>query len=180
MEKSMEDYRRELIDMASRSSVGGRELFAEDSMVENAPQNAMPNSPQTMMPNNTTNLMGSGTLVVELTHSKGLFPVVNAQVCLSDMNGRPIGCNRTDNSGKTEEWRLPAPPRANSETPNDPNNVSAFYNIRVDAEGYVPVIIEGVPIFDGVRTLQPLDMFFLGAAESNEPQVIKFNNSYTL
>ncbi len=179
MEKSMEDYRRELIEMASRVA-GGRELFAEDSMVENAPQNTMSNSPQTMMPNNTANLTGSGTLVVELTHSKGLFPVVNAKVCVIDMSGRNIGCKQTDSSGKTEEWRLPAPPKANSETPDNPGDVSAFYNIRVDASGYVPVIIEGVPIFDGIRTLQPLDMFFLGAAQSSEPQVIKFNNSYTL
>lgn len=172
MEKSMEDYRRELLNMASRSAVGGRELFAEDSMVENTAQNEVQNT--------TPNLSGSGTLIVELTHSKGLFPVVNAKVCLSDMNGRNIGCKQTDNSGKTEEWSLPAPPKANSETPDDPNNVSAFYNIRIDADGYVPVIIEGVPIFDGVRTLQPLDMFFLGAAQTDAPQVIKFNNSYTL
>lgn len=173
MEKSMEDYRRELLDMASRSTVGGRELFAEDSMVEDATQSTVPSV--------TPDLVGEGTLVVSLTHSKGLFPVVNAKICLSDMSGRTIGCKQTDSSGKTEEWRLPAPPKANSENPNgNPNDVSAFYNIRIDAQGYVPVIIEGVPVFDGIRTLQPFDMFFLGAAESSEPQVIKFNNSYTL
>lgn len=176
MEKSMEDYRRELLQMASRSAVGGRELFAEDSMAELPKADAT----QTVVPNNTANLTGSGTLIVELTHSKGLFPVVNARVCVSDMAGRNLGCKQTDSSGKTEEWRLSAPPKANSETPGDPNDVSAFYNIRIDANGYVPIIIEGVPIFDGVRTLQPLDMFFLGAAGSSEPQVIKFNNSYTL
>ncbi len=170
MEKSMEDYRRELMDIASRSTVGGRELFAEDSKLEGEEpmQSVSPNS------------LGSGTLIVELTHSKGLFPVVNAKVCLSDANGVSIGCKQTDNSGKTEEWRLPAPPKANSETPDNPNAVSAFYNLRIDAEGYVPVIVEGVPIFDGVRTLQPLDMFFLGASESSAPEVIKFSNSYTL
>lgn len=166
MEKSMEDYRRELIDMASRSSVGGRELFAEDSLAENMEVISTPS--------------GSGTLVVELTHSKGLFPVVNAKVCVSDMGGRNVGCKQTDSSGKTEAWRLSAPPKSNSETPGDPEDVSSFYNIRIDAEGYVPVIIEGVPIFDGITTLQPLDMFFLGAAQSSEPQIIKFNNSYTL
>ena len=241
MDKSIEDYRRELMDMAMRGGVGGRELFAEDSRVETMPprptqptppqiqtrptvpddmppQNSLrptppaspqptpnpptpetsgpipprPTTPQPMPPRPTQpvpprpmpprptpqrpqppqtrpipvppppsapELSASGTLVVALTHSKGLFPVPNARVCVSDSLGNNLGCKQTDASGRTDEWRLPAPPKANSASPGS-SNVSAFYNIRIDAEGYVPVIIEGVPIFDGVRTLQPLDMFF--------------------
>ncbi len=273
MEKSIEDYRRELMDMAARGNSGARELFAEDSEVETTPpqmsspptlpqemepqptpqrpappqiqpvppqtlpqrptpqrpiepqpapqrptqprptpprptpprptpprptpprptpprpESPMPTPPPQMAPApsrpippiNAPNLTASGTLVVVLTHSKGLFPVPNARVCVSDTNGNSIGCKQTDESGRTEEWRLPAPPKANSASPGaSASDVSAFYNLRIDAEGYVPVIIEGVPIFDGVRTLQPLDMFFAGAADSTAPEVIKFNNSYTL
>ena len=189
----------------------GRELFAEDSKVETTPPRPMPQPapqmpprpmpqpptpptpprpvpqptpptrPQPMPPIKPPTHSGIGTLVVVLTHSKGLFPVPNAKVCVSDANGNSIGCNITDSSGRTAEWRLPAPPKANSTSPGaSASDVSAFYNIRVDAEGYLPVIIEGVPIFDGVRTLQPLDMFFAGAAPSGAPEVIKFSNSYTL
>lgn len=256
MDKSIEDYRRELMDMAMRGGVGGRELFAEDSQVETMPPRPtqptppqmppqpivpepmppqtrptipepmpprpapkpptppqvsrpipprpttpQPTQPQPMPPRpippvpprpqpsqtrpvpvpppSAPELSASGTLVVALTHSKGLFPVPNARVCVSDSLGNNLGCKQTDASGRTDEWRLSAPPKANSASPGS-SNVSAFYNLRIDADGYVPVIIEGVPIFDGVRTLQPLDMFFAGAAPSTAPEVIKFNNSYTL
>lgn len=177
--KSIDDYRRELMDYSSRSTVGGRELFAEDSTKEEENLPVAQNSGS--VDNTSLGDSGFGTLIVSLTHSKGLFPIAGASVCIEDSAGKRIGCKQTDQSGKTTEWQLPAPSKELSENPGvAPADVSSFYTIRVTADGYLPVVIEGIPIFDGVKTLQPLDMFFAGAAPSGLPEVIKFSNSYTL
>lgn len=125
--------------------------------------------------------MGEGSLVVFVTHSRGLYPVENATVRVAKKSGEPIVTERTDSSGKTPPLTLPAPSKIYSETPGEnADDVLEGYDVRIDADGFVSVIIQGVPIFDGVKTLQPINLVFLSAAPGPGPTVIKFNNSYTL
>ncbi len=125
--------------------------------------------------------MGEGSLVVFVTHSRGLYPVENATVRVAKKSGEPIVTERTDSSGKTPPLTLPAPSKIYSETPGEnAADVSEGYDVRIDADGFVSVIIQGVPIFDGVKTLQPIDLVSLSAAPGPGPTVIKCNNSYTL
>lgn len=125
--------------------------------------------------------MGEGSLVVFVTHSRGLYPVENATVKVAKENGEPIVTERTDSSGKTPPLTLPAPSKIYSETPGEnAADVLEGYDVRIDADSFVSVIIQGVPIFDGVKTLQPIDLVSLSAAPGPGPTVIKFNNSYTL
>ena len=125
--------------------------------------------------------MGEGSLVIIVTHSKGLYPVENALVRVTKNDGEPIISERTDSSGKTPPLSLPAPSKIYSEAPGESSSdVLEGYNVRIDADGFVSVIIEGVPVFDGVKTLQPMDLVSISAAPGPGPTVIKFNNSYTL
>lgn len=115
-----------------------------------------------------------------LTHSRGLYPVSGANVTV--LSGeRVIEREVTDLSGKTRRIMLPAPSKIYSESPEgNPRDVSAFYNVTVSADGFLPVRLEGVPIFDGVNTTQPLDLTYRATAGNDRPITIKFDNSYTL
>ena len=115
-----------------------------------------------------------GELIILVTHSRGTFPVENAEVTIFDRDNNVIKKVTTDNSGRTDRIILQALPKALSESPNDENkDVSKFYNARIDAENFVSVLIKNIPVFEGITSLQSYDMLYKGAASSQELQVIE-------
>jgi len=63
----------------------------------------------------------------------------------------------TDESGLTPFVILEAPSRSESLIP-DGGNAYAVYRVTVNREGFYPVEVGRVPIFDGIRALQPIAM----------------------
>ena len=181
MEKTIEDYKRELMDFyrrheavpANTQDIRPSEV---DENIGSRPTIPLPSQP---MPEPEA-YTGVGGLTVALTHSRGLYPVAGANVTVLDGN-RVIEREVTDLSGKTKRLLLPAPSKIYSEAPGENyRDVSAFYDIKIEAEGFLPVTVEGVPIFDGVNTTQPLDLTYRSTAGNDQPIIIKFDNSYTL
>ncbi len=89
----------------------------------------------------------TGALKVALSESLSLSPIVNAQVSIS-FTGDPTSKTQnyvTDLSGQTKPISLEAPPKAYSETPNEPQPY-ANYTITVKAFGYEDTIVDGVEI----------------------------------
>lgn len=175
MQRSIEDYKKEIMDFYNRRTVD----FSPDTVSEenSAPQdivseqsNDLPDYPD-----------GTGRLSVFVTHSGGLYPIVNADVTVSDSGGKIFAKQKTDISGKTPVINLPAPSKIYSEAPG-PNikDVASFYNVRIDADGFVSVILEGLPIFDGILSNQGYDMTYLAAADDDRPQVVRFSNQNIL
>ena len=175
MPRSIEEYKSELMDFYKRRNVDltpeiTKEEKASLDDIENINPKTMPEYPD-----------GSGSLSVFVTHSGGLYPVVNADVTVSDQSGKVFAKQKTDISGKTPKIDLPAPSKKYSEAPGpNINEVAKFYNVRIDAEGFVSAILEGLPIFDGILSNQGYDMTYLFAAEDTRPQVIRFSNQNTL
>lgn len=101
---------------------------------------------------------GKGLLQVIVTTANGAFPVANAQVVLSAKPERVLlHSARTDESGKTDVFTLAAPPAALSEIPQG-GIPYAEYRLEIRADGFYPVIYEGVPIFEGIKTDQPVSL----------------------
>lgn len=181
MEKSIEDYKRELLEFSRRARVipANTQDIRPPEVDENIGTRPDLSLPEEFLPD-PEEYTGSGGLTVALTHSRGLYPVSGANITVFD-GGRVIEREVTNSSGKTQRLLLPAPSKIYSETPGEnPRDVSAFYDLLIEADGFVPVRIEGVPIFDGVNTTQPLDLTYTAAAENNRPIVIKYDNNYTL
>lgn len=63
----------------------------------------------------------------------------------------------TDEDGLTEVVELAAPPAALSMTPGNPAPYGV-YNITVQKEGYGRVENVGAPVFDGVLSVQPVNL----------------------
>lgn len=181
MEKSIEDYKRELLEFSRRAKVlpaNTQDIRPPevDEAIGTRPD--VPLSPE-FLPD-PESYTGSGGLTVALTHSRGLYPVSGATVTVYDGN-RVIEREVTDLSGKTKRVLLPAPSKIYSESPGEnPRDVSAFYDLSIEADGFLPVRIEGVPIFDGVNTTQPLDLTYRVSAAGDQTIVIKYDNSYRL
>lgn len=122
--------------------------------------------------------MGTGELIVSVTTGRGTMPVAGAKVTVvtPTKSGNKIMAQvTTDNSGRTENISLPAPVRAFPLYPEPigGGDQSAIYTVVVDAPGYVTTINKEVAVFDGVTSVQRIDMMVAMAADGDvQPRVI--------
>lgn len=101
-----------------------------------------------------------GTLLFQVTGGQGAFPIGGAKIIitksLTDSHALSI-TTATDESGKTEEFSLPAPNKGLSQAPGG-KEVFAVYDAVITAPGYQAATVRDIPIFDGVTTIQPVEL----------------------
>lgn len=97
----------------------------------------------------------TGELTFAITNATGQFPIQNAQIRISFQGepGRVLEQVDTDESGRTENVYLPAPPTAYSMEPSD-NQPYTEYSVEVSAPGYEPAVVEGVEILPDRLAIQ--------------------------
>lgn len=126
----------------------------------------------------------NGGLVGIVTALRSLYPVPKARVTVfegSMDNMKIIATDETDESGRTRLFVLPAPDRAESQSPSDNKVPYANYNMLVEAEGYVSNIHLNIPVFSGVTSLQRSNMLLLETAgEDKSPQIFDEAEKYDL
>ena len=112
----------------------------------------------------------NGYLKVRVTRAGGTLPVRDAIVTIREYgNGEAtdddiIYSLRTDRGGLTETVALPAPAFADSTRPGN-TRPFALYNAEVKYDGFYPVELVGIPIFEGIVALQPVDLMPGGEAD---------------
>lgn len=126
---------------------------------------------------------GMGYLLVNVTSVRELYPVENAKVTvfkgsIEDM--RKIAELVTNQSGKTELFPLPAPPRALAEDSSNQKPTYAEYNILTEADGFLPTINMGAAVFDGVTSIQNVNLIPKTAYNENDSNVFDEENNYDL
>ena len=129
---------------------------------------------------------GQGYLVVHVTTARGAIPLEGVRVLVrnylppeTEGRGDVIATLISGRDGNTPTLPLPAPPRANSLTPND-SPAYQPYLIEVDAPGYFAQRYINVPIFDGIVAVQPADLIPLpenGRTDSRTPDGERFFES---
>ena len=119
--------------------------------------------------------MGKGNLIVHVTTARGAIPLEGAQVTVrgyepefTENRGDVLLTLTTDRSGNTERITLPTLPLSDSMSPTDTRPFSV-YNLEVHLEGYRGQIYYGLPIFDGITAIQPVDMIPLSEDGSGAP-----------
>ncbi len=103
-------------------------------------------------------LTGEGRLQIRATTASEALPVSDAAVVITDRRrdgelGTLLYSARTDRSGLTPEFTLAAPPASEGETPG--GVPFQEYEVYVSADRFRPIHFLGVPVFDGVTTVQP-------------------------
>ncbi|MEA5135490.1 MAG: carboxypeptidase-like regulatory domain-containing protein [Candidatus Fimivivens sp.] len=107
--------------------------------------------------------MGAGNLIVDVTTQNRTKPVMGAVVTVThseESGNKVVAKATTDNSGKTEPIRLPAPIR---EIPVYPQpmiggDLSAQYLVTVESPGFESATDEEISIFDGVTSVKRIDL----------------------
>ncbi len=114
---------------------------------------------------NTSN----GFLKVQVYSAQGAFPLKDARVVISkelDSQQKIFYEMVTDESGITQPVSLPAPDASHSFVV-DGMRPYENYNIEVSKDGFQTSLREGLPIFPGVVSLQPIQLRPLLASEQN-------------
>ena len=99
--------------------------------------------------------MSEGRLQIRATTASEALPVADATVIVTTQ-GEPstlLYSARTDQSGLTPEFVLPAPPASEGDAPGGVPFTE--YEVYVHQERFRPIHFLGVPVFDGVTTVQP-------------------------
>lgn len=109
-----------------------------------------------------------GYILVQVSTADQAIPITDANVIISrvaDGGEELIRVLKTDRSGKTEIVAVPAPPAANSQTPDDIGARFFKYNIRVDYPGYITTENVNVPVFEGQKSIQSVSMIPLSEGD---------------
>lgn len=136
--------------------------FNESLYVELNREDAQPAIPVAGTPANdntgsptAAELTGQGSLVVQVSLAKGAIPVEGAKVIVS-LEDKVLGEFLTDKSGRTPTLSLPAPGKELSQTPDGVIRPYSIYNVRISYPGYYVEEAINVPIFDAIKSIQPV------------------------
>ena len=113
----------------------------------------------------------SGVIKTQVFTARRTYPVENAQVNLYKVfpdGAYLIDSQFTDRSGQVKPVTVPALERSLSETPGDPAPYVS-YRITVSHPDFMDAVIEQVPVFEGVTSLQAVDLIPAAAAPVNSP-----------
>ena len=102
-------------------------------------------------------LTGQGYIKVQASIANGAMPISGAQVSVRQ-DGIELVLTVTDENGETEEIPLKAPSKALSEQYETVMRPYSVYDVFTDKDGYVPVRNLNVPVFDGIVSIQSVNM----------------------
>lgn len=117
---------------------------------------------------NAPDMKGTGYLQVEVTTGDGAVPVPKAAVIVTqELGGQSylVTMKLTDRSGATDIIPLPAPLAEFSEAPDPSERPFSEYNVTVYKKGFYTVPEVTVPIFDTVKSIQPVPLIPLAENE---------------
>ena len=112
------------------------------------------------MQENTTDNIGTGYLLVKASTARGAIPLENVSINIRSTVPLDTGIIRTlktNSSGLTDKIPLPTPPKSLSESPGFLLPY-ATYDIDVFKDGYTPVHLKNVAVFDSITSVQPAIM----------------------
>ena len=93
---------------------------------------------------------------------------------------RKLAESVTDQSGKTELFTLSAPPRSLAEDSENREPTYAEYNILTEADGFLPTINMGAAVFDGLTSIQNVNLIPKTPYNENDSNIFTEENNYDL
>lgn len=106
----------------------------------------------------------TGYLVFEVHEDspvRGRIPIENAKITISKLLGDGYYFSKivtTDENGETDPIELPTVSRERSLRPEEEGQVAAGYYASIEAPGYVRQDIYNVEIFDGITSVQHVNL----------------------
>ncbi|MBD5145207.1 MAG: hypothetical protein HDT21_04740 [Ruminococcus sp.] len=123
---------------------------------------------------NPTDMSGQGYLQIEVTTASGAIPVRDATVIITEQNDGVdslIGMVITDENGTTPIVPLAAPSQSFSESPDPAERPYSEYNISVYKKGFYSIPKLTVPVFDTIKSIQPVSVIPLAEFERSGSEI---------
>lgn len=181
MDKSLiEQYIEEMRQMSKRAMPTNQALPPESSLPTPPPDSA-PLKPNGSEP--PPSYSGQGYLVVNVTSVRGLYPVEGAKITVfsGSLDDKTVlFTDYTNQSGKTILFTLPAPPASLAQESENDILPYSYYNILTEADGFVPTVNYNVAIFDGITSLQSVNMLPKTPQNEGDTTVVDEKNNYNL
>ena len=108
---------------------------------------------------------GTGYLILHVTTAGGAIPLEGVKInvnrydpeaaSLPNTRGDTVASPISGTDGNTARIPLSAPPRQLSNSPNNPSPF-ALYSVDASLDGSYSQSYTGIPIFDGVTSIQPI------------------------
>jgi len=113
--------------------------------------------------------MPQGTLKILATTGAGTVPVAGASYVIKDKSGTVLFSGITNENGESLVYTLDAPPRELSLQP-DPFGPRpyAVYDVWIGKPGFASLTFTDVEVFDGIDSIQPVEMIPLVEGEDEE------------
>ena len=125
-----------------------------------------------------------GKLIVITRSARQALPIEGVLVTVTSNQNEfsgVVASRKSDRNGVTEYIELPTPPKSNSDSPSGGQPYS-LWNIDADINGYYPVRNIGAQVYDGVTTVQTVELIPLAKGFGDLPVPdgdINFNQSQT-
>lgn len=114
---------------------------------------------------------GKGRLVVRVYTSRAELPIVDATVVVTQRNQdgkyKLLSVQATNSSGMTQPITIPTPLLGESTHPGAQLPPFAICDVWAEHPGYAMLLVEGVQIFDGVETIQDMELEPLTEGQSS-------------
>ena len=114
---------------------------------------------------------GKGRLVVRVYTSRAELPIVDATVVVTQRNQdgkyKLLSVQATNSSGMTQPITIPTPMLGERTHPGAQLPPFAICDVWAEHPGYAMLLVEGVQIFDGVETLQDMELEPLTEGQSS-------------
>ena len=200
-EDIIEKYRRELLEMSTHSAVHNvpddiEYRQAVDVMAQTVSPTvetaSEPQEPQAVITARVpfrnyddflNNNQSRGLLRVQVFSADRTFPVSNAAVRvfvdLAD-GEREVFNGITDEDGVVDGISLPAPDSSLSFDENNTIEPFAVYGLRVNKADYSPALFKGIPVFDSVKSIQPVELVPLSRSGGEPVQTVVEPEAITL
>lgn len=126
-----------------------------------------------------------GILVAKVTTAGGAIPVEDALVYVKRFGNDETEDSdimytlRTNSQGFTPAVSLPTPPGSASQSPNNGTFPFSQYIMTVKKDGFYSVENIGLPMFDGITSIQPVELLPLTEEDifsGTKPEVTYFEN----
>ena len=117
--------------------------------------------------------MAIGYLQIQTRTAQDAIPLEGVQVWVLDDEGNPLYHLVTDESGETQTVSLETMDRSFSQNPDYLGTPYADYGVVVEAEGFEPVSVTQIPIFDGETATLPVTLTPLQDGRQRSSQTVE-------
>ncbi len=164
---------RQQLDDERKESEANDVQQKQEELIEREDQDADVLPVIAMMQNDEKmNFDGEGTLIIQAFMASEAYPIVSAMVRVNKNNDNEIIFEGlTDVNGKTELITLPAPSADLSQQPMDITPY-ALYDVSVSQAKYKPRKYIAVPVFDGIESIQPVQLVPIDSSSTAEDVVV--------